>query len=165
MKIIAIVIVFACFSGSARAVDEATPSPTPIFLKRHVRPGAQRRQRQVERRPDLQDRNESRAQAKASRHSTAAAKAQAKAAGRTREQARREVEAQARREAANAAPRPTSDLMSRMGFSGQEIATQKAREQPAKPEAKEPAKPKSQHETAVEKPAASVPPAPSADSH
>lgn len=164
MKIIAIVIVFACFSGSAWAVDEATPSPTPVILKRHLRPGAQRRQQQVERRPESQDRNASRARAKASRRSTAAAEAQAKVAGRAREQARREVEAQARREAANAAPRPTSDLMSRMGFSEQEIATQKAREQPARPETKVPAKAKSQHKTTVEEAAASVPPATSADS-
>ena len=56
---------------------------------------------------------------------------------RVREQAQRKVEAEERAQAANATPHATSDLMSRMGFSAQEIAAQKAREQSLKPEAKE----------------------------
>ena len=78
--------------------------------------------------------------AKADRRSAVAAQAETRAAARVREQreqAQRKVEAEERAQAANATPHATSDLMSRMGFSAQEIAAQKAREQSLKPEAKE----------------------------
>jgi hypothetical protein len=42
------------------------------------------------------------------------------------------VAAEARIQAKNATPHPNSELMSRMGFSEQEIAAQKAREQPVR---------------------------------
>jgi hypothetical protein len=131
MKGIAIVISLACFCRGALADDQATPSPTPVYLYRHARPGTLRRQEEIERRRELE------AQAKADRRSTVAAQAEAREAARVREQAQRQVEAEARAQAANATPHATSDLMSRMGFSAQEIAAQKAREQSLKPEAKE----------------------------
>jgi membrane protein involved in colicin uptake len=131
MKVIAIIILLACFCRGALADDQATPSPTPVYLFRHARPGALRRQEEIERRRELE------AQAKADRRSDVAAQAEAKAAARVREHAQREVEAEARAQAANATPHATSDLMRRMGFSAQEIAAQKAREQSLKPEVKE----------------------------
>jgi hypothetical protein len=131
MKVIAIVISLACFCSGALGDDQATPSPTPVYLYRHARPGTLRRQEEIERRRELE------AQAKADRRSGVAAQAEAKAAARVREQAQRKVEAEERAQAANATPHATSDLMSRMGFSAQEIAAQKAREQSLKPEAKE----------------------------
>ena len=141
MKVIAIVISLACFSHGALADDQATPTPTPVYLNRLARPGELRRLEHIDRRRALQAESESsaqaRAQAKANRRSTAAAEAQSKAAARAREQAQRQVAAEARTEAANATPHATSDLMSRMGFSQQEIAAQKAGEQSVKPGAKE----------------------------
>ena len=131
MKIIAIVISLACFCRGALADDQATPSPTPVYLYRPARPGTLRRQEEIQRRHELE------AQAKADRRSAVAAQAEAKAAARLREQAQRKVEAGERAQAANATPHATSDLMSRMGFSAQEIAAQKARERSLKPEAKE----------------------------
>jgi len=131
MKVIAIVISLACFCRGALADDQATPSPTPVYLYRLARPGALRHQEEIERRRELE------AQAKADRRSAVAAQAEARAAARVREQAQRKVEAEERAQAANATPHATSDLMSRMGFSAQEIAAQKAREQSLKPEAKE----------------------------
>jgi hypothetical protein len=131
MKVIAIVISLACFCRGALADDQATPSPTPVYLYRLARPGTLRHQEEIERRRELE------AQAKADRRSAVAAQAEARATARVREQAQRKVEAEARVQAANATPHATSDLMSRMGFSAQEIAAQKAREQSLKPEAKE----------------------------
>ena len=131
MKVIAIVISLACFCRGALADDQATPSPTPFYLYRPARPGTLRHQEEIERRRELE------AQAKADRRSAVAAQAEARAAARVREQAQRKVEAEERAQAANATPHATSDLMSRMGFSAQEIAAQKAREQSLKPEAKE----------------------------
>jgi len=134
MKVIAIVISLACFCRGALADDQATPSPTPVYLYRPARPGTLRHQEEIERRRELE------AQAKADRRSAVAAQAEARAAARVREQreqAQRKVEAEERAQAANATPHATSDLMSRMGFSAQEIAAQKAREQSLKPEAKE----------------------------
>jgi len=131
MKVIAIVISLACFCRGALADDQATPSPTPVYLYRLARPGKLRHQEEIERRRELE------AQAKADRRSAVAAQAEARAAARVREQAQRKVEAEERAQAANATPHATSDLMSRMGFSAQEIAAQKAREQSLKPEAKE----------------------------
>jgi len=131
MKAIAIVILLACFYRGALADDQATPSPTPVYLYRAARPGTLRRQEEIERRRELE------AQAKADRRSAVAAQAEARAAARVREQAQRKVEAEERAQAANATPHATSDLMSRMGFSAQEIAAQKAREQSLKPAAKE----------------------------
>jgi hypothetical protein len=131
MKVITIVISLACFCRGALADDQATPSPTPVYLYRPARPGALRHQEEIERRRELE------AQAKADRRSAVAAQAEARAAARVREQAQRKVEAEERALAANATPHATSDLMSRMGFSAQEIAAQKAREQSLKPEAKE----------------------------
>ena len=75
---------------------------------------------------------QSRAQAKANRHSTAEQKAEAKAVVRARAQAQRQVAAETRHETAKESPHTNSDLMSRMGFSDEEIAAQKAREQSGK---------------------------------
>jgi membrane protein involved in colicin uptake len=134
MKVIAIVILLACFCRGALADDQATPSPTPVYLSRLARPSTLRRQEEIERRRVLE------AQAKANRRSAVYAQAEARTAARVREQAQqqaqRQVEAEERAEAANATPHATSDLMSRMGFSAPEIAAQKAREQSLKPEAK-----------------------------
>jgi len=131
MKVIAIVISLACFCRGALADDQATPSPTPVYLYRPARPGTLRRQEEIERRRELE------AQAKADRRSAVDAQAEARTAARVREQAQRQVEAEERALAANAKPHATSDLMSRMGFSAPEIAAQKAREQSLKPGAKE----------------------------
>ena len=130
MNVIAIVILLACFCRGALADDQATPSPTPVYLSRLARPGTLRRQEEIERRRVLE------AQAKADRRSAVDAQAEARTAARVREQAQRQVEAEERALAANATPHATSDLMSRMGFSAPEIAAQKAREQSRKPEAK-----------------------------
>ena len=141
MKVIAILISLACFSQRALADDQSTPSPTPVYLNHLARPGSVRRMEQLDRERALQAETDSnaqrKAQAKANRHSTSATQKQSRAAARTREQAQRQVDAEARSEARNETPHATSDLMSRMGFSEQEIAAQKAREQPAKPGAKE----------------------------
>ena len=141
MKVIAIVISLACFSHGALADDLATPSPTPVYLNHLGRPGSLRRLEQVDRRRAVQAEFDSTAQAraheKANRRTTAAARAQSRAAARAREQAQRQVAAEAHTEAANATPHATSDLMSRMGFSEQEITAQKAHEQSAKPGAEE----------------------------
>jgi hypothetical protein len=148
MKIIAIVISLACFSHGVLADDQATPSPTPVYLNRLAHPGSLRRHEQINRSRALQaaaDSNaQARAQAKANRQSTATAQAQAREAARAREQAQRQVAAQNRTEVRNEIPHPTSDVMSRMGFSEQEIAAQKAREHSAKPGAKETTDTKSQ---------------------
>ena len=131
MKVVGIVISLVCFCRGALADDQATPSPTPVYLYRLARPGTLRHQEEIERKRVLE------AQAKADRRSAVAAQAEAKAAAHAREQAQRKVEAEERAQAANATPHATSDLMSRMGFSAQEIAAQKAREQSLKPAAKE----------------------------
>ena len=130
MKVIAIVISLACFCRGALADEEATPSPTPVYLYHLARPGTLRRQEEIERRREVE------AQAKADRRSAVDAQAEARTAARVREQAQRQVEAEERALAANATPHATSDLMSRMGFSAPEITAQKAREQSPKPEAK-----------------------------
>ncbi len=140
MKTVAIIIALACFGQNALAVDEPTPSPTPVYRNRLARPGSQRRQEQLERRRALQSKAESaptRAKTKSDRRSSASSQAQARAAARAREQAQRQVAAQARHETAKATPHATSDLMNRMGFSEEEIAAQRAREQPVKAGAKE----------------------------
>src|SRR5207237_3301871 len=93
MKAIAIVILLACFYRGALADDQATPSPTPVYLYRAARPGTLRRQEEIERRRELE------AQAKADRRSAVAAQAEARAAARVREQAQRKVEAEERAQA------------------------------------------------------------------
>src|SRR5437879_5722167 len=117
MKVIAIVISLACLSHGALADEEATPSPTPVYLNHLARPGSLRRVEQIDRRRALQAESESsaqaRAQEKANRRSTATAQAQSRAAARAREQAQRQVAAQNRIEVTNETPHPTSDLMSR----------------------------------------------------
>ncbi len=136
MKVITIVISLACISHGALGDDLATPSPTPVYPNYIGRPGSVRRLERIDRQRALQAESEARAQAraqaKASRRSTAATKAQAREAARARTQTQRQVAAQNRIEARNETPRSNSDLMTRMGFSGQEIAAQKAREQSAK---------------------------------
>ena len=134
MKVIAIVISLACLGHGALAEDLATPSPTPVYLNHLGRPGSVRRLEQIDRRRAIQAESESRAQAKASRRSTAAVQAQAREATRAREQAQRQLAVQNRIEARKETPRPNSELMTRMGFSEQEIAAQKAREEPEKPD-------------------------------
>ncbi len=141
MTVIAIVILLASFSRGVIADDEATPSPTPVYLDHLARPGSLRRLEQIDRQRALQAESElsaqARAQAKTNRLSTAAVQAQSRAAAHAREKAQRQVEAQARIEAANETPHATSDLMKRMGFSEQEIAAQKTREESVNPVAKE----------------------------
>ena len=141
MKVIAIVILLACFSHGVVADDQATPSPTPVYLNHFARPGSVRRAQQIGRQRALQAQAEAnagaRAQARAKRRATAATEAQSNAVTRAREQAQRKIDAEARLEAARETPQPTSDLMKRMGFSEQETAAQKAREDSAKPGAKE----------------------------
>ena len=139
MKITVIVISLACFSLGLLAAEESSPSPTPIFRHHAPRPGPVRRLNYVERRHESEVRAgapQAKAQTQANRRSAAAAEAQAKAADRARTQAKRKVAAEARIETRNQIPRANSDLMSRMGFSEEEIAAQKAREQSAKSGAK-----------------------------
>jgi hypothetical protein len=141
MKLIATVILLACIGQGVIADDQTTPSPTPVYLNHFARPGSVRRAQQIGRQRALQAQAEKnaevRAQAKVKRRSTAATEAHSKAATRSREQAQRRVDAEARLEAARKTPQATSDLMKRMGFSEQETAAQKTREDSAKPEAKE----------------------------
>lgn len=141
MKLIAIGISLACLSHGAFAEDQATPSPTPVFRNHLSRPGSLRRMEQASRQralaTDSQSQAQTRQQKKAARRSKAAVKAQERQAARSRENAQREVAAQNRAESRNANPRPASDLMSRMGFSEQEIAAQKAREQSGESGAKQ----------------------------
>ena len=138
---ITIAILLACFSHGALADDQATPSPTPAYLHHLARPGSLRRAEQIDRQRALQAESESnakaRAQVKADRQSTATAQTQAKEVTRAREQAQRQVAAQNRSQTRHETPQSTSDLMTRMGFSEQEIAAQKAREHPTNPGAKE----------------------------
>jgi len=140
MKITVIVISLACFSPGLLAAEEPSPSPTPIFQHHAPHAGPARRLNYIERRHESEARAgaaQAKAQAQASRNSTAAAQAQVKAADRARSQAQRQVAAEARTETRNQVPRANSDLMGRMGFSKEEIAAEKAREQSAKPGAKE----------------------------
>ena len=149
MKVIAALGLLAALSHGALADDLATPtpSPTPLYLRPLAHPGSVWRIEQLQRRRAVEaelDSKTARAQAKENRRATVTAQAKAREAERTRERAQRQVDAEARREAARATPRPTSDLMKRMGFSEQEIAAQKALEGSAKPgatPASSPAKP------------------------
>lgn len=154
MKLITITISLACLSAVVRADDLATPSPTPVY--RHFgRPGSLRRLEQVNRQQALQSQADARAkareQAKTNRGQMATAEAQARVAARGRERAQRQVETENRREAAKATPKTTSELMKQMGFSEEEVAAQKAREEPAKAGTKEPADTASQTKPAREK--------------
>ena len=149
MKITVIVISLACFGLGLLPAEEPSPSPTPIFRHHAPRSGPVRRMNYIERRHESEARAgaaQAKAQAQANRSSAAAAEAQAKAAERTRAQAQRQVAAEARIETRKQIPRANSDLMSRMGFSEEEIAAQKAREQSAKSGAKETTDAKSQAE-------------------
>ena len=140
MKITVIVISLACFSPGLLAAEEPSPSPTPIFRHYAPRPGPVRRLNYFERRHESEARAgaaQAKAQAQANRSSAAAAQAQAKSADRARAQAQRQLAAEARIETRKQIPCANSDLMSRMGFSEEEIAAQKAREQSAKSGAKE----------------------------
>ena len=140
MKIITIVISLSCFSLGLLAGEEPSPSPTPILRHYAPRSGQVRRLNYFERKHESEARAEAaqaKAQAQANRRSDAAAQNQAKAADRTRAQAQRQVAAEERLETRNQVPRANSDLMSRMGFSEEEIAAEKAREQSAKSGTKE----------------------------
>ncbi len=131
-------------SQGVLADDLATPSPTPAYYK-PLPPGPLRRAEWVDRRRAIAEGSQShadaaqaRAQAKANRHSTAAEReAEAKAAAHARAQAQHQLAAETRHETAKEIPHTNSDLMSRMGFSEEEIAAQKAREQSGKLGAKE----------------------------
>jgi hypothetical protein len=141
MKTIAIATLslLACLSYHVLADELATPTPTPTpVYPRHFRGSASERRmerlaRQRQREADYESKAAAREQARTNRRATANTQAQAKAADRAREQAQRQVETEARQEAARETPHPTSDLMKRMGFSQQEVAAQKAREESAKP--------------------------------
>ena len=140
MKILVIVISLACLSPGLLAAEEPSPSPTPISRHYAPRPGPVRRLNYFERKHESEARvgtAQAKAQAKANHSSAASAQAQAKAADRARAQAQRQVAAEARIETKKEIPHANSDLMSRMGFSEEEIAAEKAREQSAKPGAKE----------------------------
>ena len=140
MKITVIVISLACFSAGFLAAEEPSPSPTPIFRHYAPRAGPERRLNYIERRHESEARagaSQAKAQAQANRRSAAAAQAQVNAADRARAQAQRQVAAEARIETRSQVTRANSDLMSRMGFSEEEIAAQKAHEQSAKSGAKE----------------------------
>jgi hypothetical protein len=141
MKIIAIASLLACLSPGAWADDLATPSPTPIYPYHLARPGSLRRVEQLDHQRALQTEADTRAQArqqaKANRAASATAEAQARLAVRTKEKAQQHVDAEARRESAKATPKSTSELMKEMGFSDEEVAAQKAREDSAKPGAKQ----------------------------
>lgn len=158
MKVIAIIISLVCISHGALADDLASPSPTPVYPTYIGRHGSVRRLEQVDRRRAIEAESKSRAQARAqeraNRRSTAAAQAQAREAGRAREQAQRQVAAQNRIEARNETPRPNSELMTRMGFSKQEISAQKACEESAKAGSKETPGATSSEEQQQPKPAA-----------
>jgi len=140
MKLRAMVILLTCISYSVRADDQPTPSPTPIYLHHLAPPGTLRRAEQLDRQHALQTESQTRAeareQAKANRRLTAAAEAQARSVARDKERAQRQVDEEARREAAKATAKPTSELMKQMGFSEEEIAAQKAREDSTKGGAK-----------------------------
>ncbi len=141
MKVIAIAVLIAGLSPSAWADDLATPSPTPIYPYHLARPGSLRRAEQLNHERVLQSEADTRAQTrqqvKANRNTTATAEAQARLAARTKEKAQQHVDAEARRESAKATPKATSDLMKQMGFGDEEVAAQKAREDSAKPGAKQ----------------------------
>ncbi len=140
MKITAIAISLACLSPVLLAAEEPSPSPTPILRSYAPRSGQLRRLNYFERKHESEARGEAaqaKAQARSDRTSAATTQAQAKAADRARNQAQRQVAAEARSETRKEMPRANSDLMSRMGFSEEEIAAQKAREQPVEPAAKE----------------------------
>ena len=160
MKVMATVSLLISLSQGALADDLSTPTPSPTsaYPRHFVRPGSVRRMEQLDRRRALQTDSQSRAairaQTKADRLASARAEADAKAAARDRERAQRKVDAESRLETAKATPRATSDLMKRMGFSEQDIAAQKALEEPAKPGANPNASPA---KTAQEKPANASP--------
>ena len=139
MKLIAIISLL-CLSHSVLADDQAspTPTPTPAYLHHLARSGSPRRWEQINRQRELDAESQSLAQkradaaaAKANRRSAISAQAQAREAARERERAQRQLDAAARLQSARATPHPTSDLMKRMGFSEQEVAAQKAREEEA----------------------------------
>jgi len=155
MKITLIFISLACFAPGLLAADEPSPSPTPISRHYTPRPGPVRRLNYIERRHESEAREgaaQAKAQAQANRKSAAAAQAQAKAADRARTQAQRQVAAEARIETRHQTPRANSDLMSRMGFSDDEIAAEKAREQSAKSGTKETTSATSQTQRQQEQP-------------
>jgi len=138
MKAIAIVFILTCLTCSAQAEDLATPTPTPAYPHRLARPGSHRRVEQINRQRALQAQIDTRAkarQAKANRLATATNQTQARNATRRHDRAQRQVETEARRESAKATPKATSELMKQMGFSDEEVAAQKAKEEPAKPAA------------------------------
>ena len=138
MKITTIVISLACLSQAALADDLSTPtpSPTPAYINPLGRRGDVRRAERIARQNDQQSAAKSKAQERAKKKTDRAAvqttQAQARQAARAREQAQREVAAQNRRETRSEKPHVTSDLMRRMGFSEEQIAEQKAKEQSEK---------------------------------
>ena len=124
---------FVCFTHGAAADEFATPTPTPNFLK-PLPAGPLRRAEWADRRrvlqADAQSNAQARAQAKANRRSASAAqKAESKEAAHARALAQRDLAAEARHESAKETPHTNSDLMVRMGFSEEEVAAQKGREQ------------------------------------
>jgi hypothetical protein len=139
MKATTILFLVVCLTGSVRADDLATPSPTPAYVRHLARPGTIRRAEQLKRQRALQTESQTRAQtrqqAKANRLANAKA-AQARVDARTKEKAQQRVDAEARRESVKATSKPTSELMKQMGFSDEEVAAQKAKEDSAKPGAK-----------------------------
>ena len=127
-----LLVSFSCCTHRALADDFATPTPTPGYLK-PLPAGSLRRAERIDRRRAVQSEAQSnahaRAQAKANRSTAAALKTKTREADHAREQAERAVAAEARRETARETPHTNSDLMARMGFTENEVAVQKAREQ------------------------------------
>ncbi len=167
MKVLRALSLLVCLSYSAVAEDlnSPTPSPTP-YVNPIPRTGPFWRREQYERRRalgnEVEANRDARAQARADRRATKKAEAEAKVAANARERAQRQVDKQSRLETTKATPHPTSDLMKRMGFSDQEIAAQKALEEPAKPEVTPGPSPTNSSDA---KPSHSQPPTASPDSH
>jgi hypothetical protein len=135
MRLLILLLALASLSPTVTLAQELatpTPTPTPAFLGwpgRHGPAWQERVVRRSERRIAADNQAEARAQQKATRLAAAKSQAEVREAARARADAQRQVAAENRREARAEKPQLTSDLMRRMGFSEQEIAAQKAREQ------------------------------------
>lgn len=135
MKITTIVALFLAGLSVIAFADDfgtPTPTPTPYYLGRPGRHGPAWQEQVVrrnERRTAAESRHQARAEEKAGRTAAGTAQVQAREAAREKAEAQRQLAEENHREARAEKPELTSDLMRRMGFSEQEIAAQKAREQ------------------------------------
>ncbi|MGI8890944.1 MAG: hypothetical protein ACR2G0_09220 [Chthoniobacterales bacterium] len=138
MKVCTLVILLATFSQAALADDlgttpTPTASPTAAILARPGRViGAIRHEERREARQDaVETKVQVQKQQRVERVAAATARAQARQAARAHDKADREVAAQNPSQTQKEKPQLNSELMTRMGFSEQQIAEQKAREQAA----------------------------------